>query len=394
MALPLIGGRRIRERYAWILAGAVSIAALALGIAQLREPEPERDTYRFVILPPEGATLDEGFALSPDGRNLVFTATDAVGKSLLFLRSLDSTEARALPGTEGSSYPFWSPDSRFVGFHSLGKLRKIDIAGGPPQVLCDAATHRGGAWNRDGVMLFAPLSGGPLYRVSDSGGVGVPLTTLDSARQENAHRWPLFLPDGKHFLYVARSANPDHTGIYLRSLDSDESRRLIGAYSSVVYVPPYLLYVRGETLMAQPFDASRLELTGEPFPVLEKVGSFLAMGKSHLSASENGVLAYRTHSSSYVLPIWFDRDGIRLGVLGSTADYSNPNLSPDERKLAFGRADPQTGTPDIWLLDLDRGTTSRFTSHTAGDYFPVWSPDGSRIVFASNRLSDGGTSLY
>ena len=397
VALPTVGGRRARERYAWAVAGVFSIAALALAIVHFREPGPDARIYRFSVLPPEGAILganqEESFALSPDGRHLVFAATEA-GKSGLFLRPLDSLEARPLPGTEGAAHPFWSPDSRFVGFIALGKLKKIDTTGGPPQTLCDAGENRGGTWNRDGMILFAPISGGPLYRVSAAGGIATQLTTLDPSRRENAHRWPVFLPDGRRFLYVVRSGNPDYTGIYLRSLDSDDSRRLVGAYSSVAYVPPNLLYVRGETLMAQPFDASRLELVGEPFPVVEQVGSFAVHGKGYFSLSENGVLAYRTYRSDYELPVWFDREGKRVGTLGPPEDYGLPALSPDEQRLAIDRIDRDTGAPDIWVIDLSLGTTSRFTSDPAGDYWPVWSPDGSRIAFSSNRLVGGGTDIY
>lgn len=259
VAQPAPKGWRLRERYAWILAGCCLIGALALGIALLREREPDRGTYRFSVL--------------------------------------------------------------------------------------------------------APDADGPLYRVSDAGGTAVELTTLELSREESAHRWPQFLPDGKHFLYVARSANPDQTGIYLRSLDSEESTRLVGAYSSVAYLPPYLLYVRGQTLMAQPFDPARLALLGEPFPVAERVGSFTSLGKAQFSVSENGVLAYHKHMADHTLPVWFDREGKRLSALGSPAGYESPALSPDEKTLAIGRLDPQTGTPDIWLVELSHGATSRLTSH-------------------------------
>jgi hypothetical protein len=197
------------------------------------------------------------------------------------------------------------------------------------------------------------------------------------------------LPDGKHFLYLARSASPDQTSIYLRTLGSDESQRLVGAYSSVAYLPPYLLYVRGDTLMAQVFDGSRLELSGEPLPAVERVGSFVATGKAYFSVSENGVLGYHPHITEHVLPVWFDRQGRRLGTLGSPEDYSDLSLSPDGNTLAFGRVDLQTSTGDIWLMDLPQGTTSRFTSHLAHDYRPIWAGDGSRIVFSSNRMPEG-----
>ncbi len=334
------------------------------------------------------------FALSPDGRQLVFAGSDGFGKDILFLRPLDAPEASALPGTEGASYPFWSPDSRFVGFFAAGKLKKIDIAGGPPQTLCDASGNRGGTWNRNDVILLAPDFNGPIYRVSVTGGMAKTQTALDPSRQEYSHRWPQFLPDGKHFLYVALSANPEHAGIYVGSLESNESRRLTGAYSSIGYISGYLLYVRGKTLLAHPFDSSRLELIGEPIPVVSGVGSAVGIGIAHFSVSESGVLAYHAHTADDALPVWLDRSGKRLGVLGPRGEYSPGNLSPDDERLAFNRSDPQFGVPDIWIADLSQGTTSRFTSHAAHDFSPVWSPDGMRLVFTSNRLAGGGNDLF
>ena len=395
LALPTAGGRRARERYAWALAGIFAIAAVTLGIAHFRDRQPERRTYRFGVLPPEGATLGaniyQSFSLSPDGRHLVFAATKADGTQLLFLRPLDASDARVLAGTEGASFPFWSPDSRFVGFFATGMLKKIDITGGPPQTLCEAASNLGGTWNRNGLILFTSDYNGPLYQVSDAGGTAAPATTLDPSRQENGHRWPQFLPDGNHFLHLSWSSNPDHTGIYVRSLDSNESRRLVSAWSSPAYLTPYLLYVRGETLLAHPFDSARLELSGEPFPVVEKVGS--AISKAHFSVSESGVLAYHIHTSQDALPVWFDREGNRLGAIGPPAGYTNLTLSPDDQRLAIDRT-VSPFAPDIWLIGLSQGTASRFTSNSAYDFNPVWSPDGTRLVFSSTRLAGGGSALF
>jgi serine/threonine protein kinase/Tol biopolymer transport system component len=386
--------KRRRAIYAWLLAAAFAVGVLALSIVHFREPPPDRNRYQFGVLPPEGAIFganrEQGFALSPDGRHLVFAASDATGRSLLYLRPLDASEARALPGTEGASYPFWSPDSRFVAFIASGKLKKIDIAGGPPQNLCDALRDRGGTWNRDGVILFAPDYNGPLYRISASGGSPAPFTTLDASREETLHRWPYFLPDGEHFFYVVRSSNPEHTGIYLGSLASGERRKLVSAFSSVAYVPPHLLYVRGTTLMAQPFDSSRLELSGEPSPVVERVGSFEGIGKASFSVSENGVLAHNARAMEDARSVWFDRVGNQLGAVAAPPE----SLSLDERKLAISRFDSQTGASDIWVVDLSRATTSRLTSNPAHEINPIWSPDGTRIVFSSNRLAGGGIDLF
>ncbi len=380
-----------RERYAWILAAAFAIGILALGIERLRGPESDRRTYRLSVTQPAGTTVEGGFAVSPDGRHLVFATVDAAGKRPLYLRPLDSFEARALPGTDGASNPFWSPDSRFVGFFATGKLKKIDITGGPPQTLCDAASILGGTWNRSGVILFTSEYNGPLYQVSDAGGAAEPATALDPSTRENGHRWPLFLPDGKHFLHLSWSANPDHTGIYVRSLGSNESRQLVSVWSSPAYFAPYLLYVRGETLFAHPFDSKSLELSGEPFPVVERVGS--AISKAHFSVSERGVLAYHVHTTQDSLPVWLDREGNRLGAIGPPAGYTNLTLSPDDQRLAFDRT-VSPSAPDIWLIDLSHGTSSRFTSSSAYDFNPIWSPDGARLVFSSTRLAGGGSDLF
>ena len=401
-ALPLIAGRpRNRERLAWIVASVCLLgllAALPFVIAYLRRVPVDERVLRFSLLPPEKSTMAgtvPALALSPDGRRLAFVASSE-GRDLLWVRSLDSLSAQALPGTEGAtgaSPPFWSPDGRFIGFFAGGKLKKIDASGAPPQTLCDAGRGgRGGTWNRDGVIVFAVGGPGPLYRVSAAGGEPIPLTTLDQSRFET-HRWPSFLPDGRHFLHFVRSSQPESGGIYVGSLDSKETNRLLPTILNAAYAPPgFLLFFRNETLMAQRFDADGLQLTGEPFPVAEHVAYELGLGRGAFSVSENGVLAYRTGSGQIDQPLWFDRGGKQIGSLGEAGLYATLALSPDERRVAVDRIDPQTGTNDIWLFDLLRGIPSRFTTDPAGDSNPLWSPDGSRIVFSSNR--EGIWNLY
>ena len=320
----------------------------------------------------------------------MFTATDASGNNLLFLRPLDALEARALPGTEGATYPFWSPEGRYVGFFAKGKLKKIDIAGGPPQTLCDAAHNRGATWSRNGVIVFAPDYNGPLYRVSDRGGPATPVTALDASRQENFHRFPLFLPDGQHLLYVAWSPNPEHTGIYLGSLDSNESRKLADAYSSVAYYSGHLLYVRGKTLMAWPFDVSRLELSGQPFPVTEQVGSFAAIGKAHFSVSESDwssdgrFILYEasraaTNTDLWALPLDGDRTPIPLVQSG----YSDEDgrLSPDGQWLAY--TSDESGRREVYVRPFMRPGRSQLIS-TGGGWRPLWRrKDGEELFYLS-----------
>jgi Tol biopolymer transport system component len=402
-ALPLTAGRtKNRERLAWIMAGVCLLGLLAVlpfAIAHLRRAPVDERVLKLSVLPPEKATMAgvaPGMSLSPDGRRLAFVASFE-GQDLLWVRSLDSVSAQALPGTEGASSPsppFWSPDSRFIGFFAGGKLKKIDASGAPSQTLCDATEgNRGGTWNRDGVIVFAPGVLGPLYRVSAAGGEPIPVTALDQSRFETSHRWPYFLPDGRHFLYLVRSSQAESGGIYVGSLDAKETERLLPTTLNAAYAPPgFLLFLHNETLMAQRFDADELQLTGEPFPVAERVAYNPGLGRGAFSVSENGVLAYRIGSGQINQPLWFDRGGKQIGSLGAAGLYLTLGLSPDESRAALDRLDTQTGTTDIWLFDLSRGIPSRFTTDPASDWSPLWSPDGSRIVFISSR--EGVPNLY
>ena len=400
---PTAGRPKNRERLAWIVATGlllVLLAALPFVIAYLRRAPIDERVLKFSVLLPEKTNLTgtvPAVALSPDGRRLAFVATYE-GKDLLWVRSLDSLSAQVLSESEGTgpSTPFWSPDGRFIAFFAGGKLKKIDASGGPPQILCDAAGGaggpRGGTWNRDGVIVFGTVSG-PLYRVSAEGGEATTVTALDQSRFENSHRWPYFLPDGRHLLYFVRSNQAEGGGVYVGSLDAKETKRLLPTVSSAAYAPPgFLLFLRIDTLMAQPFDTDKLELTGEPFPVAEHVAYNPGLGRGAFSVSETGVLAFRSGSGQIDQPLWFDRGGKQIGSLGEAGIYFNLWLSPDERRAAVDRSDPQTGANDIWLFDLSRGIPSRFTTDPGSDSNPLWSPDGSRIVFTSSR--EGVLNLY
>ena len=386
---------RITKHLPWIVAGVLFIALLAalpFVISSLRRAPVDTPVTRVSVLPPEKSTVGT-LTVSPDGRRLAFIATDATGKRLLWVRPLDSLAAQPLAGTDDASYPFWSPDSRFIGFFAGAKLKKIEVTGGSPSTLCNALNGRGGAWNRDDVIVFAPDFGSGLSRVSAAGGEPSPVTTLDSSRQESTHRFPQFLPDGRHFLYFARSIQPENSGIYVSSLDQPQAKRIISTDTNVAYAPPgYLLFPREGTLMAQAFDAASLALTGAPFRVAEQVGYLRLNSEAYFSVSETGVLVYQSGDAGKTQLVWFDRSGKQLGAPGPPGEYSFPALSPDEKRVAIDRDDPQTGTFDIWLLDLARGIPSRFTFYPGIDVYPVWSPDGSRIVFGSNR--DGAWSLY
>jgi serine/threonine protein kinase len=392
MALPTLRSRT-RERMMWIAAtAALLIAAIGLAFPYFRRVPQEAHTMRFFISPTEEASFSVS-AISPDGRRLVISVRDSSGKTLLWLRSLDSLTLQPLPGTENAAFPFWSPDSHFIGFFAGSKLKKLDVSGGPPQALCDASTGGGAAWNRDGVIIFTPDISNSLYRVSASGGVPTPITTLDESRQEVSHKYPQFLPDGRHFLYQAQSAQAENTAIYVGALDSKENKRLVSARAKAAYAPPgYLLFLRERTLMAQPFDPDKLLLRGEPFPLAEQISVNTVLGLANFSVSDNGVLAYMTGRFAAGQPALFDRGGKLLSSVGPMGEYFNVFFSPDEKRVAAAITDSQSGTRDVWLVDIARGTPTRFTFDPAEDFLPIWSPDGSRIVFASDR--DGPGNLY
>jgi len=371
------------------------VIAVGLAVAYFRRPPAEEAApVRFSILPPEKAAFIASHAISPDGRLLAFRATSPEGQVRVHVRPLDSFAARVLPGTEGAIYTFWSADSRFVGFVAQGKLKKMDVTGGPAQTIAEGLGIGGSTWNRDGVIVASRSLVDVLYRVPAAGGTPAALTELDRARGETGHMHPHFLPDGRHFLYLAISSQPENTAIYAASLDTPKApKRILNVASQAMYsAPGYLLFVREGTLLAQRFDADRLQTSGEPLPLAEQVGVSNPTSLKLFSASANGVLAYRSGSAPVTQLAWFDRAGKSLGPLGSLSAYSNTRLSPDQKRLAVERPDPQTLASDLWIFDLVRGTSSRFTFDPATDAFPVWSPDGSHIAFGSSR--EGTMNLY
>jgi Tol biopolymer transport system component/predicted Ser/Thr protein kinase len=397
----LVAPRESRGRLAWCLAGICLAAAVVLAVVHFRQARIEARPTRFILLPPEQTTFAIGpaapqAAVSPDGHYVAFAATTSDRKTHLWLRPLDSLAAQRLVGTEDAGLPFWSPDSRFIGFFAQGKLKRIDPFGGPPQTLCDAPAGNGGTWNREGLIVFAPNREGALARVSATGGIPAAATALDRRRQETGHAWPQFLPDGRRFLFLALSGQRENRGLYVGSVGSEGARRVLKTEVRSVYAPPgYLLFLQQGTLMAQWCNPDRLELSGEPVAVAEGVAYNSFNGRDTFSVSENGVLVYRTGRLGG-LPtselVWFDRGGKRIGSVEGPGMYLRPALSPDGKRIAVERIDPQTGAHDIWLVDPALSTFLRLTFGSSNQTHPVWSPDGSRIVFASDR--EGATNLY
>jgi eukaryotic-like serine/threonine-protein kinase len=375
------------SRLAWILAFAAAalVAAVLIvpAVRHLREtPPPSPPETRTDIVTP-ATTQPFSFALSPDGRQFVFVASGD-GASRLWLRPLDKRAAQPLTGTEGASFPFWSPDSRSIGFFADRKMKRIDIAGGSPQTLTDAY-NSGGTWSPDGLILFAQNGNGPLFRISVSGGAAVAVTKLE---KQTAHRFPQFLPGGRQFLFYAQGT-PETQGIYLGSLDAAETKRLTAADAAGVYAPSgWLLFIRGGTLLAQRLDLSRHELTGDSVTVADPVAFDSLSFAGATSVSATGLMAYRVGGTNRRQLTWFDRSGKVLGAFGDPGGGDLVQLSPDGRRVAVHRT--VQGSVDIWLLDSTRAT--RFTLDASIDRFPIWSSDGSRIVFQSNRK--GTFDLY
>jgi len=375
------------------------LAALGVGTAWYRS-RPAPTVARFLVTAPEKTSFANGgrpgatAAISPDGSKLAFTARDASGKTLLWIRSIDSLSAQPLPGTDDAAYPFWSPDSRTLGYSTRGKLMKVAASGGPPVTLCEFSgttiVGRGGAWNRDGVIVFSNGPGQPLYRVSSAGGRPSPAWKLPEGQA--GELFPSFLPDGHHVLFVTNITNDGAYAIFAASLDTGEMTRLLGADTGAVYAAPgYLLFVRQGTLLAQAFDAKTLAVGGDPFPIAERVESAAVAGFVSFSVSNNGVLSYGMGSAAApgLRMMLLNREGKLIQSFGQEANYRGVALSPDGKRIAAHHHDNDGG--DIWLTDTTRGTTSRLTFDAAQDNSsPVWSPDGSEIVFASRRAGKWG----
>jgi eukaryotic-like serine/threonine-protein kinase len=384
----LLAGRRRWERVGWRLAAMFFLLLLAAAVGlwnlSIKRPHP---MYFHASVPFAANDL----ALSQDGRMVAMIAYSAQANNyMLWTYEVGSRRTISLEGTQGASAPFWSQDGRSIGFFADGKLKKVDVSGGQVQVLCDAPNGRGGAWNRDGVIVFTPDSLGGLFRVSSLGGSPVEMTKPDKSRFETSHRWPVFLPDGKHFLYLAANfaGQLEKNAVFLGSLDSQERGLLVSTSANAAYAEPgFLLYLRdNKTLVAQPFDRRRYLLSGEPHTLSDEVLYFPTVGRAVFSVSSGEVLVTQTGKGASISQLaWFERSGKPGGTAGVPGAYNNVRLSPDGHRVATDQSDADGRNTDVWILDPARGATTRLTFDPSSHQAPIWNPDGKQIVFNSNR---------
>ena len=347
----------------------------------------------FPVFAPPGTQFPRGtaeIAVAPDGSGVVFVAVAANGERQLWLRRFDAADSGVLAGTGGSHNPFWSPDARWIGFFTRGKLMKVSRTGGEPQVLCDARPYGYGTWNQGGTIVFSGY-GQALNRVSENGGGVRPVTVLDESREEFAHSFPVFLPDGQRFLYLAVKRGADSSELFQGSLDSTEIRRVFASEANVSVAGRYLISLNKGVLVAQPYSPDRVAVTGVPIEIADRILSDPPRRSGGPFSVGGSVVAYRSASPNSRL-LWFDRAGRQLDSFPAEGDYHHPRLSPDERSMIVEKTDPSYGRHTIWILDLLRRTSSRLITDPFGAHHAAWSPDGQRIVFSSNRL--GGLALF
>jgi eukaryotic-like serine/threonine-protein kinase len=387
---PAAAAARPGDRRPWYLAAASTAVAIVLAAAFAWRANPAVTSPPLVALtiappagsgftPTESSVRAPQFAVSPDGRLLAFVAADGDGVPEIWIRPLDSTEARAIPGTAKATYPFWAPTGRSIGFFADASLKRIELDGGPPRTLAHASNGRGGTWNADNVILFCANTVDVIRRVTADGAI-VAQTAFSAARRDTSHRFPVFLPDGRHFVYFARAGN-DETSIRLASIDGGDEHVLVASPAGAAYAAGHLLYVEDGALLAAPLDIGRGRLTGDPLAIVDRIATSSNFYGAFSSSAT--VLAYATKASAAEL-VSVRRDGERLNTIarGMFVDF---RLSPDVRHLAVAEVEPRSGRSDLRLLDLVRGNDIRLTTSPATDASPIFSPDGARIVFRSNR---------
>jgi serine/threonine protein kinase len=386
---PLPAGKRTREAFAWLVSCALVVILIVGAIWWRTSQRPEQASYFFAPL----LFPAQDIAVAPNGHTIAIVAySESARKNAIWIYELGSPGARILGDTEGGAYPFWSPDGQSLAFFADGKLKKLELSGGPLQTICDAPAGRGGTWNKDGVIVFTPSPqlGIGLSRVSASGGTPTPISKPDPSRQEQSHRWPMFLPDGTHFLYLAGnfSGQKGADAIYVGSLDSNEKRFVVEASASAAYAAPgYLLFPRDKTLLAQHFDLKRFVLTGQPTPILTDIQYQPQLKRAVFAASDSRVLVAQSGSGIPLSqPVWFDRKGNELGPVDKPDVYTNVSIAPNGTTAAIDKSDmvSQYQTTDVWIYELQHNTGKRLTFGPGTRRVSIWSPDASRLVFCRN----------
>jgi serine/threonine protein kinase len=387
---------RSRERFGWAAALVAAIVLTGAAALFFYHPVQSVPSIRTVINPPDKAhvnlTGDTAGppVLSPDASTIAFAASGADGKTTIWVRPANSLDARQLPETDSAIFPFWSFDSRSIAFFADGKLKAVDLSGGSAQIIADAPFGRGGAWGADGIIVYSPATQDRLYRVSANGGATTPVTTLD-ASQHSSHRWPSFLPDGKHFLYLAINHQvPANDTIYYASVDGTVNQPLFKSQSNAIYADGYILFARNEQLLAQAFNPSSGAVSAEPQALLKGVINDSVTWHMDASASSDGLLIYGTGGSGSVDLLWMDRATKQLSnISANLGNLKAASVSPQGDRIAL---EISTGTSDVWVLDLARGTRTRLTFGPSSNHYPQWSPDGKWIVYNSGR--NGRSQLF
>ena len=391
-------GHKVREGLLWAVAALTVVGLFGVAIILRLRPTATDHMVRFDLVNGGSPKVIELPKPSPDGTAIVYPGIDSTGQHMLWLRSLDSEQARPLPGTEAALAPFWSPDGRWIGFYAHGQVKKVSRDGASVQTITEVEDFFSGAWSANGEILLTAGNRTPIYRVPDSGGTPQQFTTLDQSRTENSHRWITFLPDGRHFFFLARCYNRENNSLYEGSVDTGQVRRVAHMDSNVAYLPPrdghgaMLLFARDGKLFEQAFDGSSLQ--GEPAAIADVQYDAIGIRGDFALSGDGRALVMRAAFATGTRLTWFDRKGTVVGTVGPPGVYQQPLISPDGGSVIFNRPDEKGGNRDIWSFDVNRGIASRLTLNPANEWNQVWSPDGRRIIFASDRSGNRLGSMF